>query len=210
MPVSVSVMLRRYLVCAAAVIICLCGCRKEGSSVDDSATCEIAESSPETVAEPGVKRLEYANDLERLSQLTDRLNRACGGSYAVVLGGDDSGIPGGLISVGYALFDRLSDDGAAVMIAEAMAAAGSGSALRMQTQTGSREAILQTDEVVGRYIARAGFGSEGFIEWLNVKKALSIAAVRADDVPDRARITAFMHGYSSTRYSKEDVSPVSY
>lgn len=186
-------LLRLCLVAALAGILCLPGCRKQKSADDNSAS--------DKPAEPVTKRAEYVNDLDRLGQLTERVNRACRGGYVTVLGADGS-TADGLVCVDYALFDKLSDDGAAVLIAEAIAARPK-STSQIQSQVSIERVILQADEAVGRYIARAGFSSGGFAEWLEVKK-LSAAGSQQNGVPEKARIAAFMRGYSSERYSKKD------
>jgi hypothetical protein len=150
-----------------------------------------------------LERAEYANDLDRLEKLTGRIDRACRSSYLVVLGAGDSSISGGLVSVDYALFDRLSDDGAAVLIAEAIAAGPKlSSPSQMQAQGGVERAVLQADEAVGRYVARAGFSSSGFTEWLKAQK-LSAFGMQQSGVSEKMRISAFMRGYTSEIYNKE-------
>jgi len=182
--------LRLCLVCALAVVFCLQGCyRKEPAGADNPVS--------DKVAEPARERAEYANDLDRLDQLTGRINRACRGSHVVVLGAGDSAVSSGLISVDYALFDSLSDDGAAVLVAEAIAAR-SKLPSQMQTQADARRVVLETDETVGRYIAKAGFSSAGFAERLNAEKLLAVG-LQQSGVPDEMRIAAFMSGYSSER-----------
>ena len=179
---------------ALAASLCMQGCRKaEPASADNPASDKVAEAAPD--------RAEYANDLDRLDQLTDRINRACRGSHVVVLGAGNSAMTGSLVSVDYASFDRLSDDGAAVLVAEAIAAS-SKSPSQMQTQVDMRRVVLETDEVVGRHIARAGFSSAGFAEWLNAKKLLA-ADTQQSGVPDEMRIAAFMRGYSSEHYGSK-------
>ena len=180
--------------CALVAVLCLQGCRKkEPASAGNPASDKAAESAPD--------RAEYAHDLDRLDQLTNRVNKACRGSHMVVLGAGDSAVSGGLVSVDYALFDRLSDDGAAVLVAEAIAAR-SKLPSQMQTQADTRRAVLEADETVGRYIAKAGFSSAGFAEWLNAEKLLA-AGLQQSGVPDEMRIAAFMRGYSSERYSSK-------
>lgn len=188
------ILLRFCLVIALAVILYLPGCRKEEPAVYDS--------TPDEPAEPAVKKVEYANDLDRLGLLTERLNRACRKSYVVVLGVEGSVEGGGPVSVDYALFDKLSDDGAAVLIAEAIAARSRPSS-QAPVQTDVSRVTLQADESVGRYIAGAGFSPDGFTEWLRAKD-VSAVGPEQNSVPDEMRIAAFMRGYSSERYSKKE------
>lgn len=185
------------LMCTFATALCLQGCRKK----EPASAADIRQDNK--AAEPTLERAEYANDLDRLDQLTDRINRACRGSYVVVLGTGDPAIGGGLIGIDYALFDRLSDDGAAVLIAEAIAAKSkSPSPSQMQAQPSIERAVLQADEAVGRYIARAEFSSAGFAEWLKAKK-LSVGGLQQNGVPEKMRIAAFMRGYASGSYGKQ-------
>ena len=187
-------LLRWCLVCVLAAVLCLQGCRKKQPAGAGNPASDKA-------AEPAPDRAEYANDLDRLDQLTERVNKACRGSHVVVLGAGDSAVSGGLVSVDYALFDSLSDDGAAVLVAEAIAAR-SKSPSQMQTQADVRRVVLEGDEAVGRYIAKAGFSSAGFAERLNAEKLLA-AGLQQNGVPDEMRIAAFMRGYSSENHSSK-------
>jgi len=150
---------------------------------------------------PEIKRGRYANDMDRLNQLSERIKRVCRKSCTVTLGIESSSTTGSVISIDYGLFDRLSDDGAAVLIAEAIVATKSKPVLSSQTQmqADTARSVLQTDEAVGRYVAMAGFGQEGFTEWLEARKS-SAVDLQHNSVPDKARIAAFMRGYSSGRY----------
>jgi len=182
--------LKLYLVFAITVLFCLEGCRKKEPAG------ESGEKSDKT-AESGTKRAQYANDLDRLGQLSGKINRACKGSYVVVLGAGDSDAGGGLISVDYALFDKLSDDGAAVLIAESITTRfKSFSPTPVQTNIG--RAVLQADEAAGRYIARTGFSPAGFVEWIRAKR-LSATSIQQSGESEKMRIAAFMRGYSSER-----------
>lgn len=193
-------LLRFCFVWTFAAILCLQGCRKqEPASAYNPASDKVAEPDSEPVPE----KAQYANDLDRLGQITDRVNRACRGSHMIVLGSGDSALSGGLVSVDYALFDKLSDDGAAVLIAEAIAAKSrSPSPSHLQAEDIMEKVILQADEAAGRYVARAGFVPAGFTEWLEAKKSPTADLQQQNGVPDKMRIAAFMRGYWSGRYSK--------
>lgn len=202
-------LLRLCLVCTLAMVLCVQGCHKQGlACADDSdgdRTTEAAKTghpARDEAVQPALKKAEYANDIDRLNELTNRVNRACRGYYVVVLGTGGSNAGGGLISVDYSLFDRLSNDGAAVLIAEAVVA---GSRPPSGSETGTRinneRFVLEADETVGRYIARAGFGQAGFAEWLKAKN-LSDDGLQHNIIPEKMRIAAFMRGYSSGRYGK--------
>ncbi|MHC4867446.1 MAG: hypothetical protein ACYTEX_25520 [Planctomycetota bacterium] len=138
----------------------------------------------------------YTNDLDRLGKLCDRINSICRGAHVVVLG-DDSTASGPVVTIDYATFDRLSDDGAAVLIAEAIVAKSESPAERQALANRQRRA-LQIDETAGRYVAKAGFGSDGFAEWLAVKKTVS-AGLEGNSLPDSLRVAAFMRGYLSAK-----------
>ena len=137
----------------------------------------------------------YANDLDRLGKLSARINAACRSNYAVVPGANASERNGSIVSIDYGLFDRLSDDGVAVMIAEAIVyKAPQGAPARSVSPTEHRQAVLSGDESAGRIVAMAGFGSGGFAEWLKENKFLTAGASSAH-APDSARQDAFLRGY---------------
>jgi hypothetical protein len=183
------------------MIICIIGCREKETAV--AADIAPDEQDSNRAAEPGLKRAEYENDIDRLARLSERINRACRASYVVVLSAGESAMVGGTVTVDYTLFDKLSDDGVAVLVAEAIAAKSIPlSSSQMQIQTNTERVILQVDETAGRYVVKAGFRSAGFAEWLDAKK-LSTMGLQEGRVPEKMRIAAFMRGYTSERYSKE-------
>ena len=201
-----SDLLRLCLLSVFTAVFSLAGCSSEEPAGKAAAAKDTAAASNSVSFSKaaGVERAQYANDLERLSRLTDRINRACRRSYVVVLGGDNSAAGGGVVSVDYAAFDKLSDDGAAVLIVEAIAAGSrSISQMQMQTQVNIEREILESDEAVGGYVARAGFSSDGFTEWLGAR-TLSAGNRQQNSVPEKVRIAAFMRGYSSEHYSKKE------
>ena len=191
-------MLRLILVCAAGAFFCFSsGCSEDSpETADDSNAVEEAA----VVQYPAVKRLEYANDQERLTKLAEKVNRACGRAYTAAFGGGRTPtINSSLLEIDYALFDSLSDDGAAVLIAEAIAS-------RLwpppqpymqvsQAQKLMDTGILKADEFTGNCIAKAGFSPDAFNEWLGVAKRLSPGSLRQDGMPDQMRLDAFMRGY---------------
>lgn len=178
-------LLKLYLLIFLASVFFVQGCRKKEP---------VEEINNNEIREQLTNQKQYANDLDRLNQLSDRINSVCRGSFVVVLGGDNSSSSGGSISVDYGLLDRLSDDGVAVLIAEAMTASNTKSIpSAQQSQVNITKEVLQADETVGRYIARAGFNSGGFAEWL---EAQSISVVNPqDNIPEQTRISAFMRGF---------------
>ena len=176
---------------ALFVAICQQGCREDEPA--DVAE-KVEQSSPQATSRrtvPTVKKGEYANDMERLSKLTEKVNKACRRHNVVVLGGGG----GGVIGVDYGVFDRLGDDGAAVMIAEAIIAASMPKP-QFQGQTVDQSKVLHGDEVAGSYIAAAGFGPDGFNEWLDADE-LSPIEQNGRNVPRQLRAEAFMRGYLS-------------
>ena len=187
------------IICLLTTILCLQACTKQKAVAADKEVPEQITDSKEAV-DLQVKKLSYANDIDRLNQITERINRACRKGHVVVLGG--AGIAGSdITSVDYALFDKLSDDGAAVLIAQAITEDKSQPSPQMQnpapgvTISNSGRDVLQRDEIVGSYIARAGFSSGGFAEWLWANKLLT-SGPQQIVVSSEARISAFMRGYS--------------
>jgi hypothetical protein len=172
---------------------CLQGCSKKEKQ-------NSSNPANDKSSEPRTSRAEYTNDLDRLGQLTERINRACRGSHVVVLGAAGTNPTGGVVSVDYASVDRLSDDAAAVMIAEAIVS-NSKTATDVHTHANMAKVMLETDETVGRYVARAGLSSAGFAEWLEARKVLA-PNLQQNSPPDSTRTAAFMRGYSSEGYSK--------
>jgi hypothetical protein len=161
--------------------------KKQPLHADSAAGQEASGTAPQELQIP-----QYANDIDRLNQLTDSVNRAFGRCYVTTLGaGGDSPVAGGLVSVDYAVFDRLSDDGAAVLIAEAAVASRIAS-LQTQVVGNAHGVILRADESVGRCMARAGFKPEGFGEWLNARSSYD---QKQDEPPESMRTSAFMRGY---------------
>ena len=160
-----------------------------GNSSDSSLPAIAASGTEEAAPKP-----QYANDVDRLSRLSERLSRASGRWYSTVLGGSSQPAGGGLVSVDYALFDRLSDDGAAVLIAEAVFNARRASLANSSkpASVDSQRQILQADESVGRCMAKAGFKQDGFGEWL---KARDLYSTQQDEPPKSMRSSAFMRGY---------------
>lgn len=197
-------LMRLSLVCAFAVVFCLQGCRKgerasAGDPASDMAASSVRGDNPanEKVATPAPKRAEYANDLDRLAKITERINLASRASSAVTFGAGGSTAGGHVVSVDYSLFDRLSDDGTAVLIAVAIAAGSRpASSLQTEVQANTARMVLEADEAVGRYVARAGFGADGFAEWLMAKE-LSATGPQSGGVPEKMRIAVFMRGYQS-------------
>ena len=61
----------------------------------------------------------------------------------------------------------------------------------------ARKRLLQADEIVGMYIARAGLSPAGFEEWLQAKTILSVSDMHDDGAPANVRKSAFMRGYLS-------------
>jgi len=154
--------------------------------------CEAGKSEPTSVAGRVPSAENCTNDLKRLGRIAGMINRAMKSSHVVALGGAGSAPHGGLVSIDYALFDKLSDDGVAVLVAKEILTS-SKLLLRPQGQGRIERGVLATDEAVGRCVARAGFRQTGFGEWLNIRKVS--AAELQDSLPESIRIAAFMRGY---------------
>jgi hypothetical protein len=172
----------------------LSGCSKEKSA--DKAH-QIDSKEP---VKTSTQENQYTNDIDRLNQIANRLNRAFGGNYATIFGTDDE-TNGPLIAVDYALFDRLSDDGVAAMVAEGMIKKASltNSALASNNPPNDivkADEVLTVDETVGRCLAKAGFSSNGFSQWLN-SQGLSVAGPDLVGISANMRTKAFMQGFLS-------------
>lgn len=116
--------------------------------------------------------------------------------------GSGSPVPGpAVVGVDYALFDRLDDDGAAVLIANTILAS-SAQLSQTQERTNTTTVVSENDQTIGRYVASAGFGPKGFSEWLKATKTYA-AGQQQSGLPDSARVDAFMKGYLSQQQSKE-------
>ncbi len=141
----------------------------------------------------------YANDIERLESITDRLRKA-GLVGPIVAFGEQGQATEQLIMVDYTLFDSLTDDGVAVTIAEAMvkrilSVDASGSEVNNPTSILQTDKIMQIDALVGRYVARSGFAEKGFAEWLERNQELFTEAQEprvAHDLRSKAFIEAYM------------------
>lgn len=192
-----------FVLCGVIAGVHLAGC--QGGQQNAPMEAGTFSASAKTKMEP-TSRVEPAstgqcvNDLERLSRITERMNRALRAPHVVTLGGAGSVLGGGPVGVDYAMFDKLSDDGVAVLVAQAIAAR-SKSPPKIRKPADIAKTVLERDETVGRYVARAGFGSAGFLEWLRPRR-MSAAGRRQNTLPEDARVAAFMRGYSSERHSK--------
>jgi hypothetical protein len=175
--------------------VLLSGCKKDNSAEAQAET--TVKESPKTNVQKTPEVRKHDDDQARLERIATALNRASGNTHSIIFGIDD-GTVGPLVAVDYALFDCISDNGVAVMIAEAMAQKVQ--LPRPQTMPNRLSIgvqiseVLAADETAGRYVARAGFGSEGFAEWLGVR-SLSVAGPREPDVAESMRTKAFMRGF---------------
>jgi uncharacterized phosphosugar-binding protein len=180
------------LTCVFLFSVCFSACRTTKPAVEKSANMSDAKAAGATVEKRG-----YANDIERLNILTEKINKACRGNYLVVFGGERASSGRNVVNIDYALFDRLSDDGAAVLITEAIVPTLKlPSQSQVQKQTDIQKDVLLGDENVGLYVGRAGFKSDGFAKWLKAKE-MHAGNLQQANVPDKIRIEAFMRGYLS-------------
>ena len=178
-----------FMVCIVLAVMSN-GCSTEDRLKDTSNQIQEADT-----------RTEYANDLERLQILTDKINRTLYGNYVVVFGDVVNQQPN-MVGVDYGLFDRLGDGGVVVMIAEAVLTKQFESEKKTvstdpaQTDVGPDEkTIRQIDFQAGQIVAKAGFDSGGFSKWLladstqNTPGSLKVAS--------NIREASFMKGYLS-------------
>lgn len=157
---------------------------------------QLSEHKPSK--EKSAEYSKYSSDLERLNILSERVNRVLRANYVVVLGSSQTAT-GGCINIDYSLFDKLTDDAAAVLIAEAIEKSKAGAADNLnplnqnQSNNNLDKRILQIDETAGRTVAAAGFGSDGFTQWLESKEIFDLSY--ENRVSNSQRLAAFMRGY---------------
>ena len=138
-------------------------------------------------------------DMDRLSRIQDRLRKVGLAEHAVIFGGEEQNNDS-MVAIDYALFDQLSDDAVACMVAEAMLRQKS---LRKVPQLPSSPLISELSESdisdidfkAGLYLARAGFSSAGFTEWLEAEKHLPVPEGTMLQITDSQRSIWFMNGY---------------
>ena len=201
----------KSLVCFLSVALATLGCldnkdessqkQEDAKSVSKDLSNEPTGREKERVVIDNANHGGQTSDLQRLQNLTERLNLAKGSNYRVVFG-----LPNGSenteIAVDYALFDRLSDDTVAVMIAEEIATREIIPSFQPQSvpnpttgQILQRRDILRADEMVGRHLAAAGFGADGFRDWLENRNFLATAP--AIPVSANLRVEAFLKGFEA-------------
>jgi hypothetical protein len=141
------------------------------------------------------------NDLDRLSQITERYCRKTGNQVVTIFGSVPSSGTS-FISIDYGLFNRLSDDGVAVLLAQDHLQKH---LIKSEINTPSnpppdplrlRRTMLEVDEQVGRQMAKAGFRKEGFKEWLDCSANWRMGEGTASLSSD-LRESAFLRGYES-------------
>lgn len=184
MTMNTTTLLKLFLV--YVLVFCLSGCPKEQTAED------TVESNQRSESVDNENR--YASDLDRLGRITERLNSTYRAGFVVVFGVDSPAAGSNMVTVNYGLFDKLTDNGAAVLIAENIFTKLWIPNQRL-TQSDIERDVLETDETVGRHIAKAGFDSSGFNEWLEAKKLF--ASGEQVTVADKMRTDAFMRGYLS-------------
>ena len=141
-------------------------------------------------------------DVDRLSRIQDSLQKAGLAGYAVVFGGVDQGAF--MVSIDYSLFDRLSDDAVACMIVDAIHQKHRIARQNdLRSETAMQSQIIQAPDMVaidiksGRYIAKTGFSSAGFEEWLQEQKMLMSPENTLQPISDVQRNMYFMKGYQA-------------
>lgn len=183
--------MRSYLILLFVTCLAFTGCSSKSTA--GSEPNEVESSVEHDTGEDVV----YKDDLGRLEELTGRINQACGRNYVAVLGLSTQQA-GNQIGIDYSMFGRLSDDGAAVLIASAIAAKSSPAlALNKETPTEQEQlsSLLQQDQVTGFCVAKAGFSEKGFSEYLD---SYNIFVTDSElKVPTQLRLDAFLRGYNS-------------
>lgn len=146
-----------------------------------------------------VNGYETLRDIERLNKIAQTINQTIGSSNIVVFG--DSHINNSVVAVDYALFERLSDDGVAVMVTNAI--------IQKKVKEENGMSIiynrLRGDEKVGEYIALAGYGSNGFKEWLEKVNLFSFESGQNPVFSSQRRIYAFLEGYQRANPKQERI-----
>gem|GEM_PF-3313668 len=198
------------LACFAMVVACTVGCHKsasEGITKKPRNTGTVKQSGNKQLAQKDrikaqTGRSDCISDFERLQKLTDRLNKVNHSNYTVAFGSENnSDADSPWIYIDYALFDRLNDDAVAAMIADTMATKSILRDHKADTLNNSIERVmqkdytLQTDRIVGHHLAAAGFGAEGFGQWLQAKNLSAIAEPGQNHVLESKRIKAFTQGF---------------
>ena len=182
-----------------AVSLTLAGCAdkeakagQRANSGRNSATVKAEDPKPDILTHE-------ETDLDRLSRIQDRLRKAGLAGYAVIFGSVEQSNHS-MVAIDYALFDLLGDDAVACMIIEAILYQSmSESRISQQANRQSRKIsesdILEIDFKAGAYLAKAGFSSDGFDEWLEAKKDSEILTDTAWEIVDSRRSMWFMNGY---------------
>lgn len=141
------------------------------------------------------------NDIDRLARITERYCRAAG-SRVVAIFGSASSSNALFVSIDYGIFNRLSDDGVAVLLAQAflyknvMASEINTLGNLPPDPLRLRRQVLDIDEQVGHQMAKGGFRTEGFKEWLECM-ANEIPEKGFESVSSNLREPAFLRGYES-------------
>ena len=139
-------------------------------------------------------------DLERLSRIQNRLNKTGLADHAVVFAQSQNS-NNFIVSIDFILFDRLSDSAVACMILESMFYQpvqynDTRGPMNNRSLPGSDLDTLEIDFKVGQHIAKSGFSSQGFQQWLNEKKIFEHSGTQ-QQVTESKRIMQFMKGYQS-------------
>jgi len=169
------------------------GCsRKESTGTGQAVSEDQAVSGAQSV--DGNKTL---NDTDRLNKIVKRINQVIGSEHVVIFGG--SQVNGSVTAVDYALFARLSDDGLAVMITDAI--------LQRQAEGNNILTIaqqrLQMDEAIGKYIGLAGYKPDGFKEWLEQCDLISFQPQAENQPSVQRRIYMFWEGYHQAQSERK-------
>lgn len=178
-------------------LVCPLGCRVKKTAAQQQQTPELVKTEMPKIDNHG-----YSNDIERINTISEKINKACRGNYLVILASEGSPTAGNIVNIDYSVFDRLTDDGAAVLIAESIVAKSRPAlAAQLQKQADILKDCLSADETAGVYVGRAGFKSDGFSEWLEVNKTFTSSSQQLN-VSKKVRTEAFMKGFVSVNSKK--------
>ena len=172
-----------FIVWAVLVTV---GCTKKEPVKPEQAAPDKQSAS---VQQHMTNKNEELNDTERLDQIVKKLNKVLGNEYTVVFGG--TGFRGPLVTVDYGLFGRLSEEGLAVMITDAIFQEH----MDETKPLSQAQKRLRIDAEIGKYVALAGYKADGFREWLEQIDLISYQPDEKNMPSIQRRMYAFSEGY---------------
>lgn len=171
------------------------GCKDDPSAnKDNDAGDASGQENPKTV--------QYSNDIERLNVISEKICSVAGKHWTVLFGDDGLVKGSSQMFVDYSLFDRLSDDGVAAMIAykhlglqESANRSFAGAGLPDNITKNSGD-LIENARQAGILCARAGFREEGFSEFLNAQQ---IKGQFGNSVSLQEMTNSYLSGYRSIK-----------